>query len=274
MSLDLFCVGHATLPVALPDSIKLIGVAGFDAELSDSTGDSISERNARWSELTAIYWIIKNAARSGTFTGVCHYRRFWFAPSKPYRLAQHPYLPFLLVDPAEFDQVTADASRDRMLSRCAGRGLDVLMPKPLRLDTSVHEQFRTGHPGQDGLLIAAIQLAVRKNYVTKAFAQYFLQQPELFICNMSIMKTEIFVDIWEKIFGLLFEIEDTAPEFDDWYQNRTFGFLGERLLSMLVMAETWQAVPKWRMATSNVLMVDTRGPEAGDGRDRDPSLTL
>lgn len=44
-------------------------------ECRDNTGDNISERNADFSECSAIYWAWKNGDRK-KYIGVCHYRRF------------------------------------------------------------------------------------------------------------------------------------------------------------------------------------------------------
>jgi len=43
------------------------------AKLTDNTGDNISHKNGKYSELTAMYWAWKNI--SGEYMGICHYRR-------------------------------------------------------------------------------------------------------------------------------------------------------------------------------------------------------
>ncbi|MFN2457746.1 MAG: DUF4422 domain-containing protein [Chitinophagaceae bacterium] len=44
--------------------------------LGDNTGNHISHLNNYYSELTAAYWIIKNAERNTNAWGLCHYRRY------------------------------------------------------------------------------------------------------------------------------------------------------------------------------------------------------
>lgn len=43
------------------------------AEFTDNTGDNISDKNSKYSELTAMYWVWKN--RDEDYLGICHYRR-------------------------------------------------------------------------------------------------------------------------------------------------------------------------------------------------------
>ena len=45
------------------------------AQVTDDTGDNISIRNRHYSEMTAFYWLWKNA--KADYLGLCHYRR-WF----------------------------------------------------------------------------------------------------------------------------------------------------------------------------------------------------
>jgi len=50
--------------------------------IGDDSGDSISEKNFYYSELTGIYWIWKN--ETSDIVGTCHYRRFYTIHKVPF----------------------------------------------------------------------------------------------------------------------------------------------------------------------------------------------
>ena len=45
--------------------------------MGDDTGDSISNRNPLYGELTGMYWLWKNYTDTD-YIGICHYRRYFF----------------------------------------------------------------------------------------------------------------------------------------------------------------------------------------------------
>jgi hypothetical protein len=67
-------VGAVLHPDVLPDWVQ------------DNTGDNISARNAKYSELTGLYWLWKNDASQ--YQGIVHYRRHFGTANGPFRLTR------------------------------------------------------------------------------------------------------------------------------------------------------------------------------------------
>ena len=81
-----FAVCHGSAVPLLPEGVTPIfagGKRGSDTAtcLSDADGENISYKNARYNELTAVYWLWKHYGEIGSPEYVCveQYRRF-FAP--------------------------------------------------------------------------------------------------------------------------------------------------------------------------------------------------
>jgi hypothetical protein len=51
---------------------------------------------------------------------------------------------------------------------------------------------------------------------------------------MSVLPTDLFVQIWTAMFDILLELEPYVLEKESDYQNRTFAFIAERLFSALL----------------------------------------
>ena len=78
-NVKIFVCYHKNTPIYKSECIIPIHVGKANTELEldmikDNTGDNISERNASWCELTALYWIWKNV--QADYYGLFHYRRF------------------------------------------------------------------------------------------------------------------------------------------------------------------------------------------------------
>lgn len=162
----------------------------------DNTGDNISNRNAQFCELTALYWIWKNAADD--FVGIEHYRRF-----------------FLI------DEIVCDVM--------STNNIDVVLPTPLCVMPSLGENYTLRHepkPYED--MMDAIKTRYPDEYDA---AVTFFSQGIYSPCNMLIAKKEVYDHLCEWMFPVLFEVADMNGHFPDRYQNRYPGFLSERLIS-------------------------------------------
>lgn len=167
-----------------------------DASAFDDEGDSISERNKQFCELTALYWIWKNAKEN--IVGLEHYRRFFIVP-------------------------------DNLESIMETNGIDVILPVPLFVAPNLQENYLSRHankPWHDMLQILAELYPEDFNSAQEYFVQG-LYSP----CNMIIARKEIFDVFCEWLFPILFKVVEMNGELEDRYQNRYPGFLSERLMS-------------------------------------------
>lgn len=256
-SLRLFCAAHKLPAIALPQGVDLIGCGGYVSDMQDNTGKHISEKNARWSELTAIYWLLHNLDIQTSHVGLCHYRRFWFVPEQGLTLKKHPKMPNYMATPAEFNQsVIQFASTERILSFMQQHKIDILLPEAYTPGHSVGVSYRRNHPNCLSDLTMALEVAIAKGYLTPQFGHYFINQESLYLWNMSILPTVLFRKIWLAVFDVLLSIEDRLSVHEDVYQNRTPAFVAERLSSVLIMQEIWHPNLCWRSATCPVVMIE------------------
>lgn len=164
--------------------------------LTDDTGENISERNRQFCELTALYWIWKNAGQD--IVGLEHYRRH-----------------FLL--------------QEDWYQKMKENDIDVVLPAPLYVAPSLAQNYRDRHVASDwDFMMDYLKRIYPKDY--KEAVTFFdtnLYSP----CNMFIMKKEILDKLCTWLFPILFVCAEHSGEREDSYQNRYPGFLAERLMT-------------------------------------------
>ena len=173
--------------------------------LSDDMGIEISEKNPNYCELTALYWIWKNANEDTV--GLCHYRRYFAgAGSKQIMTAQ------------ELENHLSIA--------------DVVVPKRRNyFIETVRQQYEHAHHSEPLALALNIVYASGSNYAQAA--DRVMSRRWLYLFNMFVMKKENLDKYCEWLFPVLFEVESKVDisEYDQ-YESRVFGFLGERLFNI------------------------------------------
>ncbi|RZK37828.1 MAG: DUF4422 domain-containing protein, partial [Pedobacter sp.] len=84
--LTIFSVFHKEYPVPNCSFIKPVQVGKDNSQidlgfLSDDNGENISDKNNRFCETTALYWIWKNLDKiDSKYIGLAHYRRYFSIP--------------------------------------------------------------------------------------------------------------------------------------------------------------------------------------------------
>ena len=166
----------------------------------DDEGVNISEKNRWYCELTALYWAYQNM-KDIDYIGLCHYRRYFKKNEK-------------LLDKNEAERIL--------------QLKPVILPKKRHyyIET-VYSQFVHSH-GKEAI-----------NTVRETIMDYYpdylssfdscMKRRSLHICNMLVMRKDIFYEYCDFLFGVLFKAEEKTI-----LKDRIMGFLGERLLDVFI----------------------------------------
>lgn len=166
----------------------------------DDTGDSISEKNSNYCELTGLYWIWKNVTCD--IVGICHYRRFFV---KEDQLLEKEYIEQRM---QQYSIIIPDTRTTK--------------------EGSVEQHYEEKHHIEDLLLCGEI---IKEKYPEYEMAfEVALKSNLVSGGNMWITRKEIFDGYCAWLFDILFEAEKRInfTKYDP-YQNRVMGFLSERL---------------------------------------------
>ena len=212
----IYIVSHK--PIALPnmEGYQPIQVGNakeaFSGFIRDDTGDNIADKNASFCELTALYWVWKNA--DDDFKGLVHYRRFF----------GHRAMSSDVKDVLSYDALR-DLLRDR----------DIVLARPAVYHVNARDQLLMNNCSPevfDRLRRAVMDLSPKYLGAFNAFfegnraAQY----------NMMFCDGTLFDTYCAWLFPILFRVEEEVDlsGLDD-YRRRLFGFLSERLLNVWVI---------------------------------------
>lgn len=210
-----------------------------DDTIRDDTGDSISNMNGFFSELTGMYWVWKNY-NVKDYVGFCHYRR---------------YFKFLDNIPNVINDY------------------DIILPTPLQFNGTLREVYSVCHNIEDLECIKNI-LCNKFNVQEHIVNDVFNKQKYMFCNNIFIMKKELFFEYCEFVFGVLFEylkmnkletIEDVKkmvknnshkylkkfyPNNTIEYQSRLGGFFAERIFNVWLKIKSNLNIQTYELITS------------------------
>lgn len=192
--------GHALNPVDL----------GFQP---DDDGQNISELNGSYCELTALYWALHNL--SADVIGLSHYRRY-FKGRQP--------------GPSGVSILSGDEAVAIL------RNHDLIIAKPRHyVIETIESHYRHGHHAGDLAVIRRILCDISPWAV--GGWDGIMRGRKLSLYNMFVMREAEFQRYGDWLFSVL---ERAAKEIDNddrsSYQQRTFGYLGERLLNAYIAA--------------------------------------
>lgn len=199
-----------------PIQVGAKGKESLGYELTDDTGENISEKNPFFCELTGLYWAWKNL--DADYIGLCHYRRYFANGNK---------VPKCEND--KFKYVLTQEKADELLERA-----DVILPKKRKYYIeNLYDHYK--HTMYVEPLDETRKIIEEKypDYLDEFDKLHTRTQAHMF--NMFIMKKEILNDYCEWLFDILFELEKRTDKnkYDDFH-SRFYGRISERLLDIWI----------------------------------------
>lgn len=235
---------------------RAIASSPLEGMLGDDTGESISELNATWCELTAHYWAWQNDKTSSVL-GLMHYRRLLNPNLEPARK--------FISQSAERYVRNLDLGRyalgiDNLVTAMNDGACDIVVPAAMRVRQSVAHQYAQCHDARD---LEVLREEVLRN--VPAFLpdlERALAGTQLIFGNIFIMRRPVFEHYSSLLFPVLNAVYDRLHKDlaqRDPYQRRAIGFLAERMLSAYVgSAFLRETFPRAKVEMRTVLNTDWR----------------
>ena len=188
-------------------------------EMTDMTGENISDKNPVYCELTGLYWMWKNLIderRAEEYFGLYHYRR--------------------VLDIDEND-----------LKRISGADVDVVLPYPMIHVPNIKEHHtRYTHEAEWGLLLEAVrELAPEymESYGEIFGGEYFYNY------NMFLAKGKIVDELCGWMFPVFFRLEELCKRSGIVPAKRYIAYFGESMMTWFFMknANRWKMLHTGRI---------------------------
>ncbi len=199
----------------------------IDGFISDNTGDNISKKNDFYCELTAYYWIWKNALKDLDYVGICHYRRFFNFQSFFFRKNIEYFLDY----ESAINKICLIKNNNKIQDWLSK--YDMLLCKKSKFSKSISEFYFEKHYASDWEIMLSVLKEKYPDYYQTSKSLFYTKKIRL--ANMIITSSSIFNQYCKWLFDIIFEIENRIDiiKYDN-YQKRIFGFLAERLQNLYV----------------------------------------
>lgn len=214
----------------------------FDGMIGDNIGDNISKDNPRYNELSAQYWIWKHYQEVGNpdYVGFMHYRRhFLFNETLPLpiytwfdKCAVHV---FPKICPQYLEYIKDDYIREYFPK------YDCMVIKPHDLKNVSHryncvrDRFLDLKEQEGRFYDVFIEVIKSLHPDYMAEIDEFDRGTQIYLCNMFVMRKDLFEDYCEFLFSTLKEIDNRIDSTNfSSAKSRFLGFLGEFVLSIYI----------------------------------------
>lgn len=199
----------------------------------DDEGENISDRNARYCEMTVQYWAWKN--EEADYYGFCHYRRYFNLSGNQYK---ENGWGEVIADYIDDDAIRKFGLTNEKLAEalqdcdvlCSPRNDVSAFPSPL---SSIREHWHKAEHllDEDLEILEEVVRELQPRY--SAALEKVLSGSAISFCNMYVMRKDIFFDYCQWLFPLLERFEEKR-DYSHYSKEalRTVGHLAERLFNV------------------------------------------
>lgn len=209
----------------------------FNEMIGDDTGDNISTRNPLYSELSAFYWAWKNYHELGNpdYIGFMHYRRQFLFNDKILDFQQKKYASFYIF--LNLDKKLKACFDDSEIRHIVPQ-YDYLIPDfHITPTLNVRQEYLCNIAGSKTVIFDEfIKLCYQMLPDYKEEITKLLYADKVSICNMFVMKKELFFRYCEFAFPILFELEKRInPRSLSANGKRFLGYMAEKLQFLFLL---------------------------------------
>lgn len=170
----------------------------------DDTGESISQWNKYYGELTGVYWVWKNV-QDADVIGICHYRRYFLNKDRQ------------ILNRQNYEEILKD--------------YDIITSNMCRSGKSCQQNYAEAHNIKD--------LLATGDVIKEKYPEYFpyfeavLSGDGSYYGNLMVTSKKLFGAYAEWLFNIFYEVEQRIDVSTyDLYHQRVFGFISEILLKV------------------------------------------
>lgn len=214
----------------------------FDGMIGDNIGDNISKDNPRYNELSAQYWIWKHYQEVGDpdYVGFMHYRRhFLFNETLPMPPITWLNNGNVFIFPKVCPQYMEYLNDESIKSYFPAFDCMVIKPYDIKNIKEKYERIRDNYitlKEQEGRFYDVFLNVIKEihpDYLNEI--EEFDNGTQMYLCNMFVMRKDLFEDYCEFLFSTLKEIDNRIDSTNfSSAKSRFLGFLGEFVLSIYI----------------------------------------
>ena len=217
------------VPIQAGKSIsdKHLNIQG-DNEVNGKPCDNISDKNASYSELTALYWAWKNLRKlypDVKYVGWTHYRRF-------FAFDENKFFADIIPKPTNSIKDYRVNVEKAVKILEAGK---IIVAKRMFFHYTIHNHYCQWHNSEDYRTLKKVIKEKFPDYYD-SFTKFMEHNNKISLYCMFIMKYDDFVKYCEWLFAVISELETKIPyQYYNPYQKRVLAFMAERLMNVYII---------------------------------------